>query len=657
VALLVLVRSGERAAGRGQGQVSLAHALERQQSVRETTQSVGRPAQDQDFEAVVSVEMDVGRRHHFRVRVVLHVHQPMGKVGLVVAVDVGEHADSRAGTALQFGLGQPAAHKVADRLGTGPAGLTEKRLESGQQLRFHRDAEPYCAGLFLVGLGVTHAAIVTPGTRAVKLDGPRLTSVPGGHILRLLMRHIRPIGPICLIPLFALAAASSAVEVTWDTIVRLTTNPASQVTGYSSQHSIAVDAAGNVHVVWLDQRNVPYQVWYRRYDAGTSTWQAETVLTSRQANCFRPGIGCDSAGNVHLAWHVESFQGTGIWAKRYNAATHYWRADTLIDSTSTSHPQQYPSVACVPGTGDATFAWYGSPDTGIFPQVFLRERHATTGWDSAVQVSEAPTDHDQVSVAAGGNGDIAVVWIGKDFGGDYFQVFCRRRVGADWQGVECVSDMPLGLNQYAPSVTFSPDGAVHAVWYGRTLNSGYYQVFHRMRGNGGWSDIDSIGGMPQYQQQHPSIASDAAGRCHTVWCSQAGGTNFQLAYGQRDTDGVWSSPATLTSLDSGDVSYPSVACDAESGIHIVWHDASSGNPDVYYLRGTMPGADVVETRPSSFVSSYVPGSTVLRCGSLSRQSRVRLFDACGRSATQLRPGVYFALASGSRRLTKIVATK
>ena len=169
--LLVLVRLGERAAGRGQGQVSLAHAFEREQSVRETTQSVGWTAQDKDFEAVVPVEMDVGRRHHFRVRVVLHVHQPMGKVGLVVAVDVSEHADSRAGTALQFGLGQAVAHKVADGFGAGPPGLAEKCLESGQQLRLHRDAEPYRAGNFVVILSVTHRQIVTPGRPPVKPGG------------------------------------------------------------------------------------------------------------------------------------------------------------------------------------------------------------------------------------------------------------------------------------------------------------------------------------------------------------------------------------------------------------------------------------------------------------------------------------------------------
>jgi len=460
---------------------------------------------------------------------------------------------------------------------------------------------------------------------------------------------------MCLILSCALAAAG-AVEVTWDSIIRLTTNPSSQVTGYSSQHSIAVDAAGDVHVVWLDQRNVPYQIWYRRYDAGTGTWQTETTLTTRQANCFRPGVACDSAGNVHLVWHIESFQGTGVWAKRYNAATHHWRADTLIDSTGTSQPQQYPSVACVPGTGDVVVAWYGSPDTGMYSQVFLRERHSATSWDSAMQLSSASVSHDQVSVAAGRNGDLAVVWVGKDFGNDYNQVFCRRRVGSAWQGTELVSDVPLALTQYSPCVAFDREGAVHVVWHGRSMMNTYQQVFHRECGKSGWSGIDSISGVRDYQQEFPSIACDAVARCHTVWCGQVGGERRQLVYGQRDTNGAWSSPMILTNLDSGDVSYPSITCDSESGIHIVWHDASSGNQDVYYLRGVIPGAGIIEPYPAPLVLCPAPAATVVRCGSLGQPSGM-LLDACGRATAEARPGVYFIRAPAARRLTRVVIAK
>ena len=458
-------------------------------------------------------------------------------------------------------------------------------------------------------------------------------------------------GPIGLILVSALATAGAA-EVTWDSIIRLTTSPASQVAGYSGQRSVVADAAGNIHVVWLDWRDVPYQVWYRRYDAGTSAWLAETALTNRPANCFRPGIACDSAGNVNLAWHVESPTGTGIWAKRYDAAGSHWRADTLIDSTTTGWPQSYPSVACVPGSGDAEVAWYGLPDTGMSSQVFLKERHASAGWDSAMQVSTAAVNHDQVSVAAGRNGDLAVVWCGTDFGNEYKQVFCRRRVGGAWQGVEQVSELPEGVTQYSPVVAIDEAGTVHVAWYGRpSVLDFYQQVFHRLCDSAGWSGIDNVSGARSYDQEFPSIACDAAGRCHVVWCSPAGGEHVQLAYGQRETTGVWSWPMVLTGLDSGDVSYPSIACDSDSGIHVAWYDASSGNSDIYYRRGFTPGAALAES-PNGELRATNVGPTIVRGDRL--QTGLVILDACGRAVADLGPGVYFVGAPGDHRLVRVV---
>ena len=101
----------------------------------------------------------------------------------------------------------------------------------------------------------------------------------------------------------------------------------------------------------------------------------------------------------------------------------------------------------------------------------------------------------------------------------------------------------------------------------------------------------------------------------------------------------------LTGLDSGDVSYPSVTCAADSGIHIVWYDASSGNQDVYYLRGVLQGATVSESRPSFLALRPSPGATIVRSGLDAPQSAfcnlksaMVLCDASGHRVMSLRPG-------------------
>jgi hypothetical protein len=317
-------------------------------------------------------------------------------------------------------------------------------------------------------------------------------------------------------------------------------------------------------------------------------------------------------------------------------------------------------------------AWCRLPDTGMYAQVFLRERHPATGWDSVVQVSAAAVSHDQVSVATAPNGDLAVVWVGKDFGNDYNQVCCRRRIAGAWQSVELVSDIPVGLTQYSPCATIDRKGAVHVVWYGRSLMNTYQQVFHRERDSTGWYGIDSVSGERAYQQQYPSVACDAAGRCHAVWCSQTSGMHNQLTYAQRDTDGVWSSPTILTSIDSGSVNYPSIVCDGDTGVHVVWYDDHTGNQDLYYLRGVTP-AGVAEPRLSSFASCRFPTALLVRgvlflAGSPSASSSPSdLVDASGRKVMKLQPGandvralapgVYFVREAQAQAVRKVVITR
>ena len=65
-------------------------------AVGEPAHLVCGSAQDQDFEAVVGVQVHVGRRDYLFVPAVLDLHQASRKVWLAVVVDKRQHAHSRA---------------------------------------------------------------------------------------------------------------------------------------------------------------------------------------------------------------------------------------------------------------------------------------------------------------------------------------------------------------------------------------------------------------------------------------------------------------------------------------------------------------------------------------------------------------------------------
>ena len=102
------VRAGKRAARRCEVEAPLAYALQSQQAVGEFAQIGRGPAENQHLEAFPAIEVDVRRGDDLGVSFVLDVHQAVGKIRLVMAVDIGQHADG--GTGLEFGFSQPVAH-------------------------------------------------------------------------------------------------------------------------------------------------------------------------------------------------------------------------------------------------------------------------------------------------------------------------------------------------------------------------------------------------------------------------------------------------------------------------------------------------------------------------------------------------------------------
>jgi hypothetical protein len=405
-----------------------------------------------------------------------------------------------------------------------------------------------------------------------------------------------------------------------------------------------VDPTGNVWVAWLDQRTVPYQLWCRKYDADSSAWLPEQRLTARAVNCFPAAVATDGEGNIHVAWHEESWPERGIWYKRYDAAQSAWQAETLLHPLPSHRNGSYPVLSTAPNSDRVQLVWAGHTDTSTVQHILHREYRPDSGWSGVTQVTTAWCNHDQAAVAADSAGNVCAVWSGMDLGSLYNHVHCRRRVAGRWQDVEHVSDMPGAPTQYAPAVAVSPDGRrTGVIWHGRASGDIYQRIIYRQRTPAGWLDVEDASPRIDFQQEYPDVAF-AAGSTAAVWRGPTGSSPSvcQLSYAERDSTGYWSSPQQLTSNASGNVCEPAIAT-AGRDLHVVWYDNSSGNQDAYYLHGTRPSA-VFEPKPRE---------PPRQLGAL------RLLDACGRVVTVPRdPGVYFIMAApGGPALRKLVVCR
>jgi hypothetical protein len=128
--------------GRGRGELSVLDPARADERVGDPLDLGGGPPHRDHLEAVVVVEVDVGRREHGAVVVVLDAGQTVGELPPVVVEDEGDRADD-LGVASPFFAHQGVAQDVADGLGPiPPAMLLGHAQESIEEDGLDRHAEP-----------------------------------------------------------------------------------------------------------------------------------------------------------------------------------------------------------------------------------------------------------------------------------------------------------------------------------------------------------------------------------------------------------------------------------------------------------------------------------------------------------------------------------
>ncbi len=82
--------------------------------------------------------------------------------------------------------------------------------------------------------------------------------------------------------------------------------PETRLTSVDGQPSrfpyVAVDVHGDVHIVWEDRRNGNTNIYYKKLDNGGNTVVDDLRLTSHPADSTNPAVAIDSSGNLNVLW-------------------------------------------------------------------------------------------------------------------------------------------------------------------------------------------------------------------------------------------------------------------------------------------------------------------------------------------------------------------
>jgi hypothetical protein len=122
----------------------------------------------------------------------------------------------------------------------------------------------------------------------------------------------------------------------WSSDTRLTNHD------YESKNPFLGIYGSIIHLVWYDYRDFNYEIYYKRSTNGGINWSADTRLTNNPASSLSPVVGV-SGSVVLLFWYDDRDANQEIYYKRSTNGGINWSADTRLTNYIAS--SLFPSVA------------------------------------------------------------------------------------------------------------------------------------------------------------------------------------------------------------------------------------------------------------------------------------------------------------------------
>ncbi|MEM3002136.1 MAG: choice-of-anchor D domain-containing protein, partial [Candidatus Nitrosocaldus sp.] len=284
----------------------------------------------------------------------------------------------------------------------------------------------------------------------------------------------------------------------------------------------------------------PYYIYVNSNDPDEGTVQVtlkgEAVssssaqrLTSTLGNSESPSVAIDSANNIHVVWHDNTPGNYEIYYKKSTDGGNTWSADQRL--TYTSGVSNNPMIAI----------------------------------DSA--------------------NNIHVVWHDNTPGN--YEIYYKKSTdgGNTWTWAKRLTYTSGSSNN--PAIGVDSSGNIHVVWHDNT--PGNYEIYYKKSTDGGntWTWAKRLT-YTSGSSNNPAIGIDSSGNIHVVWHDNTPG-NYEIYY-KKSTDGgntwTWAKRLTYT---SGSSNNPAIGIDSSGNIHVVWHDNTPGNYEIYYKKSTDGG--------------------------------------------------------------------
>lgn len=260
-------------------------------------------------------------------------------------------------------------------------------------------------------------------------------------------------------------STNSGIE--WGQEIRLTNNLSD-----SRLPSVAVSGT-IVHVIWQDQRDLNYEIYYKRSTNNGVDWSPDIRLTSNTSESWYPVIAA-SGSFVHIAWRDNRDGNREIYYKRSTDNGSIWSQDTRF--TSSTLNSDFPSLET---NGSSVFLIWQDFEPGNWEIFFKSSSDYGTNWSSGSRLTFDSAYSVNPSLSVSGT-NLHVVW--NDFRDNNDEIYYKNSLnnGQTWSNDIRISDNPAP--SLRPSV-YAKMTFVHIVWI--DPRDGNSEIYYKFSSNNG----------------------------------------------------------------------------------------------------------------------------------------------------------------------------
>lgn len=371
---------------------------------------------------------------------------------------------------------------------------------------------------------------------------------------------------------FASCAVVAHAQVTFSPAVNVSNDA-----GNSQKPQIAVDAQGNINLVWLDSSPGNLSVFFSRSTNGGATLSTpENLSNNPGGSALFPQVAVDSNGNIFVAWFDSNSGNPSIFIRRSvdGGATF---------STAISEPAvRWPIFMAVDAFNRINVVWAANDSTGVPQVVFSSSANAGMSYSGPLTIS---SDIGGVSTSSVGsslpgymvldsNGNIHVTWIEIPSPQGPVNILFSRSTdgGATFAAPKQV--VSSGSPQIGVAgLAVDGSGSIHVLWASLVGNV-YNAYLNRSSDSGATFVAENF--QTGYTGFYPfaGMAADSRGGVNVTWNSS--GQNPLLNFARSNDQGATFATKTIAGGDYSDPGAPSILTDAGGNIDVVW--AQGGGP-------------------------------------------------------------------------------